>query len=197
VRVELTRVLQDANGVAAIVRLRNDGPAQVGVPVAITVQDAKGAKLFANDAPGLEPALVSMPALRHGETTYWVNNQILVAGRADKLAVRVGAAQGRAPAALPRITISRLRLDHDQDGAFARGIVRNDSPVEQRRLTIFCVAGDGRHVEAAGRAVVDKLPPAASATKPTKFTVYFIGRPRRAQLSCAAPPTVLPGGQAK
>jgi hypothetical protein len=197
VKVELSRVLQDANGVAAIVRLKNDGPAQIGVPVAITVQDAKGTKLFANDAPGLDPALVSMPALRHGETTYWVNNQILVAGKADKLAVKVGAARGQAPADLPKITIADLRLDHDEDGAFARGTVRNESAVEQRRLTIFCVVGAGRTVEAAGRAVVDKLPAAAAAKKPTRFTVYFIGKPKRAELSCSAPPTVLAGGQAK
>jgi hypothetical protein len=43
---------------------------------------------------------------------------------------------------------------------------------------------------AAGRAVVDKLPPAPTR-KPVRFTVYFIGDPAGAQLSFYVPPVVL------
>jgi hypothetical protein len=197
IKVEQTAVIQDPNGVAAVVRLKNDGATQVSVPVGITVHDAKGAKLFANDAPGLEPALVSMPALRRGEDAFWVNNQIIVAGRARTVDVKVGVAGSSPPADLPKITISKLSVGHDPDGSYAKGIVRNESAIAQKRLTVFCVARDGDTVEAAGRAVVEKLLPAAEEKKPTTFTVYFIGKPKRADLSCAAPPTVLSGGTAK
>jgi hypothetical protein len=113
------------------------------------------------------------------------------------VAAAVGAGKRPVAGALPRIELSGIHLDRDQDGVYAKGIVRNSSPVLQRRLVIACVARRGGRVVAAGRAVVDKLPPAAETKKPATFTVYFIGNPKGARLDCAAPPTVLPGGAAK
>src|SRR4051812_38310725 len=64
VRVLGTTVLQDKNGIAAVVRLRNTSrDDQAKVPIAITLKDAKGAKVYANDIPGLEASLTSMPLL--------------------------------------------------------------------------------------------------------------------------------------
>jgi len=197
VKVELAAVVQDANGVAAVVRVKNTGPAQVTLPVGVTVSDAKGKKLYANDVPGLDPSLTSLSALRAGEESYWVNNQILVAGKAAKAVAQIGRAKGKAGATLPKITLSAIRVGRDQDGVYARGEIRNDSPVAQTRLTVACVAADGGKVVAAGRAVVERLPPAAEAKKPTAFTVFFIGDPKGAKLDCSAPPTVLSGGTSK
>ena len=194
IRIEQTALVQDANGVAAVVRLRNRGAAQADLPVTITVSDARGRRLYRNDIAGLEPALVSVPALGKGEETFWVNNQILVAGRAKKVAAKVGAAKERPGGSLPRMEITGTHLDHDVDGVFARGIIANRSPVLQKRLTIFAIARKGGRIVAAGRAVIDKLPPAARTKRPTVFTVYFIGDPRGARLSFAAPPTVLDPG---
>jgi hypothetical protein len=194
VTVQEAVVVQDRNGVAAVVRLRNAGAAQIGVPLALTVADAKGTKLYANDTPGLDPSLVALPAIGRGEEGLWVNNQILVSGRAAKAAVRVGAAQATTGAALPRIEISHVTVGHDADGTFATGKVRNGSSVEQKRLTVFCVATRGRRVRAAGRAVIERLAP---GPKPTRFTVFFIGDPQGAQIECLAPPTVVPGGSAR
>lgn len=198
VKVESSTVLQDANGVAAVVRLRNTGTTQVKLPVAIAVLDGKGTKLYSNDIPGLDPSLVSLPVLKRGEEAYWVNNQILVSGRAAKMQAKVGATRAGAPSgALPRITTSGLKLGRDTDGVYAKGVVENESSVLQRRLVVTCVARSGARVMAAGRAVIDKLAPAADAPKPTHFTVFFIGDPRGAQLHCSAPPTVLPTGAAQ
>jgi len=55
-------VVQDRNGVAAVVELRNtDARGQAGVPVALTVRDARGRSLYTNTAPGL-PTASSTPA---------------------------------------------------------------------------------------------------------------------------------------
>jgi hypothetical protein len=194
VRVEASAVVQDPNGVAAVVRMRNTGSTQVTVPVAITVSDAKGKKLYANDLPGLDPSLVSLSVLKAGQEAYWVNNQILVAGKAKDVRAQVGAAKGKATGDVPRITLGAVKVGRDEDGVYAKGVVRNESSVAQKRLTISCVAQDGKAIVAAGRAVVERLPPAAQATKRTTFTVFFIGDPKGARLDCAAPPTVLPGG---
>jgi hypothetical protein len=192
VKVEDATLVQDPNGVAAIVRLKNTGPTQVTLPIAITVSDAKGKKLYANDTPGLDPSLTSLAVLRAGEELDWVNNQILAAGKAAKVVAQVGKAKGKdAPGALPEIAIEGVTHDRDEDGFYAQGTLRNESDVSQKRLVVTCVARDGGKVIAAGRAVVEKLDPFATTRKPTKFTVFFIGDPKSGKLDCSAPPTVL------
>lgn len=196
VKVESSTVLQDANGVAAVVRLRNTGSTQVKLPVAIQVLDRGGRKLYANDIPGLDPSLVSVPVLARGEEAYWVNNQILASARVARVKAQVGTTRAAAPRGgrLPRMALSGVRLGRDADGLYAKGTIRNTSSVAQRRLVITCVARAGARVRAAGRAVIDKLAPAAESGKPMHFTVFFIGDPRGARLSCSAPPTVLATG---
>jgi hypothetical protein len=195
IKVEDATIIQDANGVAAVVRVKNTGSTQIALPVAITVSDAKGKKLYANDTPGLDPSLTSLPVLGAGQEADWVNNQILVAGKAAKVAAQIGAARGRAGTeSLPKIVLSNIKPGRDEDGTYAKGIVTNESAVAQKRLVVSCVARDGDMVLAAGRAVVDRLAPAAESKKPTTFTVFFIGDPQQAELACTAPPTVLPGG---
>jgi len=195
IKVEGSAIVQDANGVAAIVRVKNTGPTQVALPVAITVSDARGKKLYANDTPGLDASLTSLPVLEAGQEADWVNNQILVAGKASKVAAQVGAAKGKAAAgALPEIVLSHIEHGRDEDGFYAKGTIANKSPIAQKRLVVSCVARNGDRVLAAGRAVVDRLAPAAESKKPTIFTVFFIGDPKQAALACTAPPTVLSGG---
>jgi hypothetical protein len=199
VEVEESAVVQDANGVAAVVRVKNTGSTQVTLPVVITVSDAQGRKLYANDVPGLDASLTSLPVLAAGEELDWVDNQILVAGHAAKVKALVGAARGTAAAgrALPRIAIADVTHGRDEDGFYAKGTIRNESAIAQKRLVVTCVARDGDEVLAAGRSVVEKLGPAATAKKPTSFTVFFIGDPKRAKLACSAPPTVLSTGATK
>jgi hypothetical protein len=190
VRVGQHAVVQDRNGVAAVVELRNGGADQADVPVQVTVRDPRGKGIYSNTTPGLDPSLVSVPVLARREKVFWVDNQIVATGRAARLDVKVGAARTPAPSRVPRIEVSGLRLGHDTDGAFVKGVVRNRSSVTQRRLTVYCVAHRGGRVVAAGRATVDRLPP-GPARKPTTFTIFFIGDPTGAKLEAAAPATVL------
>jgi len=72
VTVLSARAVQDENGAAVVVRLRNKGRrALAGVPISIDVRGAKGKSLFRNDAPGLEPALVRVPLLPPGRKFMW------------------------------------------------------------------------------------------------------------------------------
>jgi hypothetical protein len=186
-------ILSDKNGTAVVVELENTGKTDLAnVPIAITLADGAGKKVFANDAPGLEPALVSVPLLPRGKDSFWVHNQILSATAPKKLAVRIGKPAAIAvPAQPPHLTLSNVKLDHDSDGAFVHGEVNNRSAIEQKRVTIFCVAKRAGRIVAAGRAVVEKLPPAAGLKKPIQFTVYFIGDPAGAKLDFTVPPVVL------
>jgi hypothetical protein len=175
---------------ATSIELRNTGTlALAGLPVSIAVTDAKGKPLYRNDVAGLEDSLVSMALLAKGEDAFWVNNQITAAGKPAKVQAKVGAAKGKVPAQVPSFAISGVGLESDSGSVFAKGTIVNRSKVAQKRLTIFCVARKGAKVVAAGRGILDALPPAGA--KPTRFTVFFIGNPKGAKLSFSAPPTVL------
>ncbi|MFL5843686.1 MAG: hypothetical protein ACJ762_03265 [Solirubrobacteraceae bacterium] len=187
-------ILSDKNGTAVVVEMQNKGKTDLAdVPIAIRLDDAKGKKVFANDAPGLEQALVSMPLLPRGKDSYWVHNQVIPAAKPATLDVRVGepVKPVEVPADPPHLTLSNIKLDRDADGAFLHGTVNNRSAIVQKRVTIFCVAKKGGKIVAAGRAVVEKLPPAEGLKKPIEFTVYFIGNPAGATLDFTVPPVAL------
>lgn len=192
VRVLGKTILHDVNGTAVVVELENRGKrAEAQVPISIRLADADGRKVFANDAPGLEPALVSMPLIATRQDTFWVHNQITATKTPTRLAVVVGAVKPTpVPIKPPHITLSKIKLDRDNSGAFVTGVVHNRSSILQKRVTIFCVARKGRRVVAAGRAVVDKLPPSPTR-KPIRFSVYFIGNPAGATLDFTVPPVTL------
>jgi hypothetical protein len=67
----------------------------------------------------------------------------------------------------------------------AVGKITNHSPILQRKLVLYCIATRGGRIVAAGRGGIERLRP----NKPTRYTVFFIGNPKGAQLIVAAPPT--------
>lgn len=190
VEVGRSVVLQDPNGVAAVVALRNTGrTAEAGVPVSIAVSDARGRRLYRNDAAGLDASLVRVALLPRGREVYWVNDQITAGGRVKRVSARVGLGRGSVPTAIPAMRISGVRLLSDADGAYAEGRIENLSAVVQQRLVISCVARRGDAIVAAGRAVVERLAPRGAPA--ARFRIFFIGDPRGARLALFAPPTVL------
>ncbi len=188
VKILNTTVLHDQYGTAAVVFLKNTTPKAIGnVPLAIDVRNAAGKSIFKNNASGLDNALVAAALLPAGRKAVWVNNQIVGNG-GKKVLVKVGEPKVPAvPASVPRIVLSKIKRDHDQDGQFVTGTITNRSKILQKRLTVFCVARKGGKVIAAGRGVIEKLPPAPTK-KPIRFSIYFIGNPSGAQLGFSAPP---------
>jgi hypothetical protein len=189
VEVVSTDVLQDRNGAAVVVVLRNTSKRTLAqVPVAIDVRGNDGKSLFRNDAPGLEPTLVKAPLIRSGQRLLWVNDQIDVARRPSKVEAEVGAATAGAPHNVPRIELTRPRLESDPvSGVAATGFAANRSKVEQRKLVLFAVARRGDRVVAAGRGQIPRLKPGKRA----RYQIFFIGNPRRGRVTVAAPPTRL------
>ena len=184
-----TTVLSSADGAAVVAVLRNSSAvAQAKVPISIDVTGAGAKTVFRNDAPGLEPSLVSTPALAPRASLTWVNDQ--VAGSAPPKAVKVKVGLGRRVThPLPQLQLSRPTLNVDSvSGVEASGFVVNQSQVEQRQLVISCIARKGGRIVAAGRAQVERL---KVGPKKVPYHVFFVGDPRGAQLSVSAPPTVL------
>jgi hypothetical protein len=189
VKVLSTDAVQDENGTAAVVRVRNTSKSALAqVPVTVDVRGARASRsLFRNDDAGLEPSLVRVPLLRPGEEFEWVNDQIAVAEKPGSVKAKVGEAKSVA-SDIPRVTVTRPRLEQDPvSGVAAVGFAANRSKVEQRKLVIFAVARKGGRVVAAGRAQINRVKP----RKRARYTIFFIGNPRGARISLEAPPTTL------
>lgn len=183
--VEKTTVLADGYGAALVVELRNRSTGSlVALPIATEIGDGA----YVNDAPGLDASLVSVPAIAAGQRLAWVNDQVTLAGEGREAVARVGAGAKPGPDELPVLEIRELKTSSDASGDVAvGGEVVNTSAVEQRRLVVFVVGRRDGKVVAAGRAVVERLAPGKSA----RFSAFPIGDPEGAELSAAAPPTVV------
>ncbi|MEX2105313.1 MAG: hypothetical protein WD810_00290 [Solirubrobacterales bacterium] len=191
VKVVSSTLLSDAAGSAVVVQVHNDSDRNlVNVPIAIDVRDAKGRSVYRNDIPGLEPALTQIPYIEAGGDVYWVNDQVLAIGKPETVKVTVGAGGAPFTGELPEITATEPKLEGDPfSGIVAGGNVVNETGELQGRLLLYAVALDGDEVVAAGRGAIEKLKP---EPKPLPYNVYFIGDPRKADVSVTLFPT-LPG----
>lgn len=189
VKVLSAAVLHDENGAAVVVALRNRTSRPLGrVPVAIDVEGADGRSVYRNDVPGLDPSLVEATGVPAGGALLWVNDQVATSSAPKSVQAVVGRERGTAPRELPRIDVDAPRLATDAvTGVEAIGVVTNRSQIDQRRLVVSVVAQRSGKVVAAGRAIVERL----LAGRHARYHVFFIGDPRGAQLTVAAPPTVL------
>lgn len=195
VQVRSKVVLHSDTGNAAVVELENTGSSgEIQVPLLITVKDAKGGVAYKNDIQGLQPSLQQMAYLDKGQTAYWVNDQVLSVDPPKSVDVSVGKEKSTFAGAVPKITIGPTTLKDDSTGFYAAGEIKNESKVPQVNVPIFAVALKGKTVVAAGRAIVEKLPPAPTP-KPINFKIYFIGDPKGAALQLSTAPTVLQEGQ--
>ncbi len=185
VKVLATAVVHGSERAAAIVTLQNRSALQLrGVPIAITVRDAHGATLFQNNAPGLEPALVSVPSIAPHATAVWVDDQLPAGGVPASVSAKVGEAPSvsGAPGAL---AVTGARIGEDPaNGVVATGTVTNRSRIAQSSLVLFAVARRGGTIVGAGRAVVAELAPGASAP----FQASLVGQALGARLEVSAPP---------
>lgn len=186
VKVLGTSVLTDANGSAVVVRLDNTAEAtQVDVPVAVTVKSAADKAVFTNDAPGLDKSLTHAFVLPSGESV-WVNDQVFATEKPRSAEAKVGAPEASAPASLPDLRVTGVRLDQDPvSGLSAVGVVSNPSAEFQQKVLVTALARKGGKVVAAGRGVVPKIKPGKRA----RFRVFFIGSPKGAEVTVTAQPT--------
>lgn len=189
IEVVSTALLSEAEGNAVVVELHNDSPDDlVDVPIAVDVLDAKGRSVYANDAPGLEQALVAAPFIPARGDAVWVNDQVLATGKPASVEVKVGVGAKPYDGEQPEIEVSTPKLEGDPtSGVVADGDVVNRSGEDQNRFLIFAVARKGKEIVAAGRGAIEHLKP---ETKKVPYNVYFIGNPRGAELSLYEYPTL-------
>jgi len=191
VKVVSTTVLSDDEGAAVVVELRNTSDRDLAnVPIAIDVRDAKGKTVYANDLPGLEPALTSVPLIAAGEEATWVDDQVLASGTPQSVKVTVGADGASFSGEIPAFDVSEPKLEGDPySGVVAGGNAENESGETVDRLLLYAVARKGDEVVAAGRGAIERVKP---EPKPLPYNIYFIGDPTGADVEVTWFPT-LPG----
>ncbi len=189
IKVTGTTALSDQNGAAVVVSLQNTSTEDYrDIPISVDVLNAKGKGVFTNDLPGLEPALVSLPFIRAGESVDWVNDQVLAVGSVASAKAKVGDVPPSPLPELPEIEVGEPKLESDPvSGTQAVGKVINRSGTEQQDLLLYAVARKGGKVVAAGRGIVPKL---KETTKPVSFHIYFIGDPTGADVSVTPFPSI-------
>jgi hypothetical protein len=177
-------VLRSAERAAAVVSVKNrSGRAQRDVPIAIAVKDAAGKTIYQNSEPGLEGALVSIPAIPAHSTVVWVDDQIPLSGGPVDVSARIG--QARPVPRLPALAVSGARLGEDPaSGWIAEGTVANRSKVTQSGLVLFALVRRSGRTVAAGRAIVPQLAPGAAAP----FQASLVGDARGGNVRVFAPP---------
>jgi hypothetical protein len=187
VKVVRTAVVHGAEGTAVVVTVRNNSPhALRDVPIAITVKDASGAKLFQNNGRGLEAALTSLSSLApHGEAT-WVDDQVQLSGTPASASAIVGEAPA-ASGPLPQVSVLGVHPSEEGGTVGAAGTVLNRSSITQQGLVIDVVARRGATILAAGRAVLPEVTAGASAP----FQASLVGTPTGGKLEAGAAPTSL------
>ena len=173
-----TSVIQDQNGAAVVIDVRNIGThAAMGAPIAINVKDAHGHSVFRNNEAGLEPALAHLPLLAPGEQFSWINDQVQPNGTPKRVVARIGTAQSPRPCP-SELPISQLKLTNDPvSGAELSGKVQNSLSVPQTHLVIFAVAKKGNKIVAAGRAILTKRAPRQDGGLPRLLHWQPSGRP--------------------
>lgn len=180
-------VLGDVEGGAVVVELESRRDLR-DVPIAIEVQDARGASVYRNDVPGLAEGLVGISALDRATPAFWVHDQVVAERPPRRATARIGRAQP-AEGSTPDIEVTAPRLEEDPtSGLTAIGTVTNASQTAQRDLVVHVAARRDGEIVAAGRAVVDRLLPG----RRRGYTVFFVGDPVGAELDVFAPPTTFP-----
>jgi hypothetical protein len=194
VKVTSTTVLRGSEGSnAVVVELHNDSARNLTeVPILIEVRGDKGKPFYANDIPGIEPALAAVPYIpAHGEAE-WVHDQVLGVGKPASVKVTVGSGGGTHSGPMPEIEVSEPQLAGDPvSGVSAVGTVVNETGKDQRRLLLYVVARRGSEVVAAGRGAIDHLKP---DRKELDYTIFFVGDPSGAALTLSEFPSLsIPG----
>jgi hypothetical protein len=178
--------ISGSEGSAVAVTLRNrSSRALREVPIAVTVTDASGRTLYANDAPGLESALISVPSIAPHQTLTWVDDQIPDGGSPARASARVGEAP-TFTSSMPRLSVSGVQRTEDPtNGSGASATVTNSSAITQRNLVAYAVARRRGRIVAVGRALLPEVPAGGSAP----LQVYFVGEANGATLELTPSPT--------
>lgn len=173
IEAEAVALIPDAEGtmVAAVIAVRSTGEAgALWAPIEVELLDAGGSVVGTNNIPGALPVLVHLPSLMSGETTYYVNDQIIVSAPPHSARITVGGAPVR-DVPEPLATSDPVISDDELIGRLWSTTVTNTTSVRQEQLIVQILVRRGDEIVGAGTSIIDGLDPGQSA----EATGAFIG----------------------
>jgi hypothetical protein len=187
VRTSDVTLLSSSGRTAVAVKLTaTSHRAQLNVPLLVNVTGAGEKVLYTNGTGGVEAALQRIALLRPDESTWWVDDQVLVTQKASAVKVRVGTGTSPRSTKAPVLTAKTKQVGEQSGLSTLSGELVNGSSKAQAKATVFAVALRGGKVVAAGRAVVESLAGHRGATAP--FQIFLVGNPAGAKFELTAEP---------
>ena len=160
-------VLHGKEADAVAITVRNDGSTALSeMPIEFTIYGPGNKQLYTNAGGGLSKSLESIPTVpAHGKLT-WVDDQVTSTAAATRVVTKVG--EGRPSSAAP-IAVSGVRVTSEAGSQAIESSLTSPGPSTYHELVVFAVARSGGKVVAAGRALVETLPPHKKTAAPQIF----------------------------
>jgi hypothetical protein len=192
VSAKVVKILTGADGTAAVVvELISKDPAHglLWAPIAVRLLDASGAVVAETNVEGADPALVHVPFVPAGGTSFYVNDLLAPTAPPVSADVTLGGTPITVPVPAPALEATAEYVDDPDYGALFNGTVTNGTDVAQEQVIVQVIARRDGEVVAAGTSIVKGLAPGASQT----FQGLFVGDPRGAELTVSAPVSNIAG----
>jgi len=159
---------------------------QANVPVILHLLGSEREVLYSTGAGHLPPSLQYIALLRPGQDAWWVDDQIPARLASSGATVRVGTGTTPRLHSIPDVLTTGIHLRRQGGLAVLSGDLINRSATTQTKVAVYAVALRSNQIVAAGRAVVETLPPHGSHTP---FQMSLVGDPAGGRIEVTVAPT--------
>lgn len=148
----------------------------VEVPLLAEVTGAGGKVLYTNATPGLEASLQHVALLRPHQSTWWVDDQVLITKHETGVVLHVGTGSRSHSSSPADVTAAGVHATQQGGSSLVSGKLIRHGGRAHGKLLVSVVALKGGRVVAAGRSVL-------ASSSGGSFTVFLIGSAAGAKLT--------------
>jgi hypothetical protein len=187
VHVSDVTLLRSAEKDAVAAKLTNTSRHAIAdAPILVEVLGGDRKALYTNATGGLEPALQHIPLLAGHASEWWVDDQVVLDGKPQRVSVRVGSARKSITGAPRSISVNGVHLG-EQDGLWVlSGSLSTTTARSLRGVSVFAVGIAGGRVKAAGRAIISSVHADASGVP---FQIFLVGSSAGVTFTTSAAPS--------
>jgi hypothetical protein len=180
-------LLTGGNRRAVVVRLVQIKRLQINVPILIHLFGGMNTLVYSNGSAGLDPTIQHISLLQPGHDLWWVDDQIPASWPVAEVTLKVGTGPSTDPRSLPNLTTAGVKLEQRAKLNIVHGSVVNHSTRPAHNVVVSAVVLLDKRVVAAGRAVVQELPPRPARAS---FHIALVGKPQGGRVELSVTPTL-------
>lgn len=156
------------------------------VPLLAEVTGAGGKVLYTNATPGLEASLQHLSLLGPHQSTWWVDDQVLVTKHETGVLVRVGTGSRAHSSSVTDLAATGVHIAQQGPSSIVSGKLLGHGSRGHDKVLVSVVALKGGRVVAAGRTVLGSSSGGSGSSR--SFTVFLIGNAAGAKLTTSVSP---------